>query len=67
MRRITTLETQQVPFFGDYYMQGIIGAFSRSLSTDLCSVDLVLSAASGTTQHNTQKTPQHSTKALKLM
>ncbi len=43
------LETRQVLLFCDYYTNGKVGAFSRSLSADLCGVDLALSSL-GTTQ-----------------
>ncbi len=67
MQQITTLETGQVGYSRysrlffcvcDYYMKGKIGIFYRSLSNDLCDVDLGLSAA--LIQHNTLK--QHQTK-----
>ncbi len=48
--------------FWDYYMQEILGAFSRSLCTELCSVDLRLSSSLCTT-HAKKKQK----KTLKLM
>ncbi len=52
----TTLETECVLFFCDYCTQGRIGAFSRSLSTNLCSVDLrLMQPRYNTTQHNMLK------------
>ncbi len=45
MWRIITSETLQVLLFFEYYMKAIIGPFYRSLSTDLCDVDLGLLVA----------------------
>ncbi len=63
-RRRTTLEPQQVLFFGDFYTLGRLGAFRRSLSTLLCSVDTRLSSLGHNTTHQKEK---KCTKALKLM
>ncbi len=41
-RKTATLGTQNVLLFCDYYKWKKIGAFSRSLSTDLCDADMRL-------------------------